>query len=495
MAWLTVLPASAGELEWKALMQSGKEAAEARDFNTASQAFSLALKEAEKFRPNDPRLADSREWLGATYIEQRKFKEGEQLFRQALAIRDAIVPPNDEDIIKNLCSLGAAVAHQGKYDTAAPIFQRAIDLMTKKYGENDPRVTLGLFNLGSLYLHTGDYAKAEPLLRKCIEILEKSGGTDNRNISHALVALGEVYIKQAKYDKAEPLLIRAVDITERSFPNSHYLASALNTLANLYLEQVLREMKREGIEVEPDKLTKIKVVTTRDLLCEKAEALYKRSLAVEQAATGPKSQPVARTYNNLGVLAAKRGNFTNAAKYYNQALAIFESESGKQEDVSFALINLGEVYRKQHDYAAGEIALNRALAILDHGDKFPYHPNLAACLTDLASIYADQKKYTEAETFQLRALAVDEKMLGKTSPNLCNSFDNLAAFYAKSGRQKEAEAMLKKSMAIREKHIQTNPLALAISLERYADFLRDQKRLDEAKPLSTRASRIREEIR
>ena len=82
-------------------------------------------------------------------------------------------------------------------------------------------------------------------------------------------------------------------------------------------------------------------------------------------------------------------------------------------------------------------------------DLGPEHPDIAASLNNLASLYHTQGQYAQAEFLYTRSLAICEKALGPDDPRVATSLENLAELYKKTGRAKEAEALLNRAAKIR----------------------------------------------
>ena len=58
----------------------------------------------------------------------------------------------------------------------------------------------------------------------------------------------------------------------------------------------------------------------------------------------------------------------------------------------------------------------------------PNHPNVAATLNNLASLYDNQGHYAQAEPLYKRALTIDEKALSPDHSSVATILNNLAAF-------------------------------------------------------------------
>ena len=146
------------------------------------------------------------------------------------------------------------------------------------------------------------------------------------------------------------------------------------------------------------------------------------------------------SYNQAGSDAYEQGNYAEAEKQWSAAL----QEAGKfgPEDPRLAtsLNNQGELYRAQGKYSEAESFFQRWLAISEKALD-PEHPEMARGLNNLALLYNDQGKYAEAEPLNRRALAIREKALGPAHPDVAGSLNNLAMLYGTQGKYAEAEPL------------------------------------------------------
>src|SRR5947209_942637 len=63
---------------------------------------------------------------GSVRCERGEYAEAEKTLREALAIRERLLPPTDTQIAASLNDLGAAVHYQGRFQEAEPLYLRAI---------------------------------------------------------------------------------------------------------------------------------------------------------------------------------------------------------------------------------------------------------------------------------------------------------------------------------------------------------------------------------
>ena len=68
------------------------------NYPEAEKQWSAALKEAEGFGPQDPRLATTLNNLGEVYRAQGRYAEAEPLYKRALAIREKALGPEHPDV-------------------------------------------------------------------------------------------------------------------------------------------------------------------------------------------------------------------------------------------------------------------------------------------------------------------------------------------------------------------------------------------------------------
>src|SRR5260221_7001797 len=72
-------------------------------------------------------------------------------------------------------------------------------------------------------------------------------------------------------------------------------------------------------------------------------------------------------------------------------------------------------------------------------------------MNNLATLYEEEGKYTEAEPLIKASLEIQEKSLGPEHPDVSLGLNNLALAFQAEGKYGEAEPLLLRSIAIREK--------------------------------------------
>jgi hypothetical protein len=100
----------------------------------------------------------------------------------------------------------------------------------------------------------------------------------------------------------------------------------------------------------------------------------------------------------------------------------------------------------------------RALAILEK-TRGPDHPDVATTLDYLATLYADQRRYADAESLYKRSLVIDEQKLDQHHRDVAQTLNNLANLYQNQGRYADA-------LPIVRTLLQNDAPALGIDLSR-----------------------------
>jgi len=114
----------------------------------------------------------------------------------------------------------------------------------------------------------------------------------------------------------------------------------------------------------------------------------------------------------------------------------------------------------------------------------PDHPDLAAALNGLGSIYTRQGKYEEAEPLYKRALEIQERALAPDHLSLAYSLHGLGSVYRDQQRFADAESLYKRALAIREKTLEPDHPDLVLLRNSYATLLRATGRDEEADALT-----------
>src|ERR1019366_7786309 len=104
------------------------------------------------------------------------------------------------------------------------------------------------------------------------------------------------------------------------------------------------------------------------------------------------------------------------------------------------------------------------------------HPQMGTLLSNLATLYQEQGRYTKPEPLLQRALYICEESLGSEHPDVASPLNGLAVLYHKQGKYAEAEPLYQRALRIREQHLgPEHPLTQMVQMN-YAIHLREMER-------------------
>ncbi len=106
------------------------------NYPEADKQWSAALKEAEGFGPQDPRLATTLNNLGEVYRAQAKHAEAEPLYMRAMAIIEKALGPEHPDVAQSLENYAALSRKTGRDDEAVKLEARAKAIRAKRAERN-----------------------------------------------------------------------------------------------------------------------------------------------------------------------------------------------------------------------------------------------------------------------------------------------------------------------------------------------------------------------
>ena len=218
----------------------------------------------------------------------------------------------------------------------------------------------------------------------------------------------------------------------------------------------------------------------------RAEPLYRRALAIDEASLGKDHPNVATRLNNLATLLHDTNRLGEAEPLMRRSLVITEATLGKDHpNVAIRLNNLAMLLQAANRLGEAEPLMLRVIDIFE-ASLGKDHPNVATALNNLALLLQDTNRLGEAEPLYRRALAIDEASLGKNYPNVARDLNNLALLLRATNRLGEAEPLMRRALAIDEASLGKDHPRVAIGLNNLARLLKDTNRLGEAEPLMRR---------
>ena len=149
----------------------------------------------------------------------------------------------------------------------------------------------------------------------------------------------------------------------------------------------------------------------------------------------------------VGMQAENKGQFQEALKMYQQALAIFE-EVGEKDSQGMTLVGIGVVHMKLGQYPQALEKYQQALTIFQHAGK---KNKKGLALTYIGLIYRKLGDYPQALSFYQKALAIQKEIDDKKGQG--TTLNNIGLVYSLQGQYKKALEFYQQALMIRK---QTN---------------------------------------
>ena len=148
---------------WKELDTDGDKVYRNGNYSEAERLWLAALRVAERFGPEDGRLAISLGFLAELYQAQSRYSEAEPFQKRALSIEEKILGSEYPNVATSLNNLAELYRVQDRYAEAEPLHKRAIAIVEKAVGPEHPNVATFLENYAALLRRTNREAEAMKL--------------------------------------------------------------------------------------------------------------------------------------------------------------------------------------------------------------------------------------------------------------------------------------------------------------------------------------------
>lgn len=281
-------------------------------------------------------------------------------------------------------------------------------------------------------------------------------------------AMGIVLMEKGQHENALPLLQKCLKTRRGTLESNNYLIGAA-------LKFVGRAQRNLGNS-------------------DAAIAAWEECLPYYEAKWGMQSQTVAGLCLDLGEAHLDADQADRAESIVQRAVTILENELGaKHIDVAFALSSLASCHYQAGEFEQAEALSLRALRIKEQELK-EAPENIAVQLEVLGDVNLNGLcRYTQAEEYYRRSLAIWEEQSWATELDAIHSIDGLANSCFEVEKYGEAVELHRRALKIREAELPADDSEIADSLVSLAvTYLNGLNQYEKAEPLFRRALAIHE---
>ena len=218
-------------------------------------------------------------------------------------------------------------------------------------------------------------------------------------------------------------------------------------MAERCYHRYLSEQPEEGVNVAKTFQSLGTIFQRRGDYDKALEMLIKAAAIFER--TMPYANPfIAITHSSIGNLHLRKKNSKNALICYEKALHMFEHVHGKEHPrIAMCLNNMGAAYNQVSNIDQALACYQQALVI---GEKTlpSNHPNLAASHMNVGIAFGKRNNFGLAIEHLERSLQMKMLSLPLNHPDIGDTYGNMAAVYERQKKRYEALSYYKKALSI-----------------------------------------------
>ncbi|MBI3073093.1 MAG: tetratricopeptide repeat protein [Deltaproteobacteria bacterium] len=401
----------------------------------AVRAFQEALWAAESAGDERQKISAAIFLVYVTGYGQRNPDRAEEWARFASAVL-ARIGRNDE-VEAWLVGARAAVHDlRGRYAELLRDRERAVALFERAVSRNDLRTAEAIDALGYALRRAGRSAEAARHHEEAAGIYERLLHPDHPAVGRALYNLGFALAKNGYARQALASFERALEIS-RKIQGSDRGEGAWRIAGTAHARTLLGEF-------------------------EKAEALSTRALALAEESYGRDHARVAWFHMVHAAALRERGAFARALGHLDHALRMQEPVFGRDHPgIAWTLTEIAILHREMGDPRKALVTLERALAI---AEKRVGAESLTAAdvLAEMSATHVSMRRLDEAEANAQRAITIRARLLDADHPDLSRAFVHLARARLAKGDRRGALTHLSRALASEEKRLgRSHPVAVA----------------------------------
>ena len=310
-----------------------------------------------RFGEESAEAADSYDLLSSFHFLTGRYDAAEEEERRTIALREAILPPDDPAIALARDGLGTILVRQGRYAEAEPLLLDALATYRKAEPPEAESLAGALNTLAELARTRGDMKLAE---ERFTEGLSYAPGAPALH-PQLLNNLAGLYKDQGRYAEAEDLLRHSQVLREAADPPQ--VAAVATALLNL---AELARLQGKSAEAGP---------------------LYGRALEAARRGLGESNPDLAFFLNQAAVNAEEQGNLDEALLLNSEAITLLRGAAGGEEQAAQSLVDRGGMllHRGRTDAALESLREALAIRIRALGED---HPETALARVALAQALA-----------------------------------------------------------------------------------------------------------
>jgi serine/threonine-protein kinase len=371
---------------------------------------------------NQPALqATLLDTIGAVYLGLDQADDAKPLIEQGLSIRRKLAPES-VDVARSLYSLNRVYEIKGDWSTSEALARESLDINRKLTGERSLETAGSFCALGYILQTKGELDGAEQYFGKCVAIRTAMLGKDNERLAAPMDNLALIAQQRGDYVRAEELLREALAIARRAFGEDHpqyihYLRHLAEVMYDRGDPQMSESLYRQSLELYrrvlgPDHADTIDAMSSMGNFFINTDRLDEAQTTLQGVLEAdrrlrPNHIYVANDLENLGRLAFRRRNFTEATRYFREALTIYTASLPIGNGfIATTWTMLGRSLIEQGQIGEAEHALTNAVESWQARYKTEETPGMAMARALLGRTWALQGQLPRAQAVFLESYPI-----------------------------------------------------------------------------------------
>ena len=369
------------------------------------------------------------ELLADIAYAQRRYDSALAFQEQALRLREAALPSGHPLINRSLQRAGSASLALNQIAEAEVFFERAVAGLEKSV-QAAPELSISLGHLRNIYLNTNRIDKAAAVARRELALLPAVSDTDKQAVLNAKLTLGIILSRQTQslidkgsYPEATSILAEAIQLFDPALPGGEKAFSLLQAQLGLVHQ-------RQGRYAE-------------------AEPFMLRALEYHLKFAEPADSSIPNILDNLSALYAILQKPAETIAFGSRAISWFDENKQEGLALGHVLVHVGRAQRQLGQLKDAEIALLRALDLLDR-TLAKSDPQLVSVRTEIGALWLEQERFREAEQILRSAIEIEPKLARPATGWRSLLLAYLGIVYREQARYADAERLSREAVELEE---------------------------------------------
>lgn len=191
----------------------------------------------------------------------------------------------------------------------------------------------------------------------------------------------------------------------------------------------------------------------------------------------------------------QKGEYAKAIPIAEKVAADVEKFIGKDNMIYISMLTIQAYgYFKTYQYTKSEILFSQLCELNKKSSDPERDQHYAACLNNLANLYTEMGRYSDAESTMLQSLDLTKRLFGENDSTYTSALNNLAGLYQSMGQYPKAEPLYIKAKDIRKKILGENHAYYANSLNNLGSLYLEMGIINKAEPLFVQSMEIRKKV-